>query len=79
MKKSREYELLYSESIENPELFWSTVAKDLHWYKKWDKVLEWKPPHATWFKNGTTNISYNCLDRHISAGQGDKIAIIWEG
>src|SRR5207237_2440501 len=55
------------------------VANQLHWFKKWDKVLEWKAPYAKWFVGGTTNLSYNCLDRQIAAGKGDKIAIIWEG
>ncbi len=74
-----EYRRLYDESINSPETFWARVADELHWFKKWDKVLEWDLPHAKWFVGGTTNISYNCLDRHLDAGRGDKIAYVWEG
>ncbi len=74
-----EYQRLYDESINSPETFWGRVADVLHWFKKWDTVLEWDLPHAKWFVGGTTNISYNCLDRHLDAGRGDKIAYVWEG
>src|SRR5688572_15576509 len=78
--KSREqYDRIYRESINDPEKFWSAAASDLHWIKKWDKVLEWQVPFAKWFVGGKTNLAYNCLDRHIDGGRGDKIAIIWEG
>ncbi len=72
------YEALYRESLEQPEQFWSRVASELHWFKPWDKVLEWNPPHAKWFIGGKTNLSYNCLDRHL-AESGNKAAIIFEG
>ncbi len=72
------YEKLYKRSIEDPEGFWAEVAKDLHWFKPWDKVLEWKCPDAKWFVGGKTNLSYNCLDRQVNDGLGDKTAIIWE-
>ncbi|HWA93596.1 MAG TPA: acetate--CoA ligase [Terracidiphilus sp.] len=79
IKSLEEYEQLYKKSIEDPEAFWASVAKDLHWFKPWDKVLEWDLPHAKWFVGGQTNLSYNCLDRHVSGPRRDKAAIIWEG
>src|SRR5687768_1159332 len=79
--KSREqYEQLYRESIDSPEKFWGRIADELHWFKKWDKVLEWKSPYAKWFVGGKTNISYNCLDAQIEKhNRGEKTAILWEG
>src|SRR3954471_1830150 len=74
-----EYDRLYRESIDQPEQFWGRAAEELHWFKKWDKVLDWQPPYAKWFVGGQTNIAYNCLDRQIDCGKGDKTAIIWEG
>ncbi|AWR86912.1 acetate--CoA ligase [Meiothermus taiwanensis] len=73
-----DYEALYRESLEEPEKFWSRVASELHWFKPWDKVLEWNPPNAKWFIGGQLNLSYNCLDRHL-ATRGNKAAIIFEG
>ncbi len=74
-----EYETLYKQSIEDPESFWAVVAKDLHWFKPWNKVLEWDLPSAKWFVGGEMNLSYNCLDRHLDGPRRDKTAIIWEG
>ncbi len=74
-----DYRRLYRESLDSPDTFWSRVADELHWFKKWDKVLEWTPPHAKWFVGGQTNISFNCLDRHLEGPRAYKIAIIWEG
>src|SRR5947207_2253404 len=79
IKSRAEYDKLYRESIDNPEKFWGDVASELHWFKKWDQVLEWKAPYAKWFVGGKTNLSFNCLDRQIEQGRGDKTAIIWEG
>ena len=79
IKSLDEYRRMYRESIDNPDKFWGDAANQLHWFKKWDKVLEWKTPYAKWFVGGTTNLSYNCLDRQIAAGKGDKVAIVWEG
>ena len=62
----------------DPETFWAEQASQLDWFRKWNKVLEWKAPYAKWFVGGTLNASYNCLDRHL-ATRGDKIAVIWEG
>lgn len=74
-----EYERLYRQSLDEPDQFWSDVANELHWFKKWDEVLDWQEPHAQWFVGGQTNIAYNCLDRNVQRGYGDKRAIIWEG
>ncbi len=79
IKSRDEYERMYRESMDQPEKFWGRAAEELHWFKKWDKVLEWKAPHAKWFVGGKTNLSYNCLDRQIEQGRGDKTAIVWEG
>ena len=72
-----EYERLYKESIHDPELFWSDLAsKEIEWFKKWDKVFEWKYPYYKWFVGGKLNITHNCLDRHVKAGMGNTTAFI---
>ena len=67
------------EDGKNIEAFWAKIAGELHWFKKWDKVLEWNAPWAKWFVNGKINVSYNCLDRHVATAKKTKAAIIWEG
>ncbi len=79
IKSRADYDRMYRESIENPEKFWGDVAGELHWFKKWEKVLDWNVPDVRWFIGGKTNLSFNCLDRQIAAGRGDKVAILWEG
>jgi len=79
IKSLEEYEKIYRESIEQPEQFWGRIAEELHWFKKWDKVLEWNCPQAKWFSGGQMNLSYNCLDRHVQSWRRNKAAIIWEG
>src|ERR1700761_2365334 len=74
-----EYEQLYARSVADPEAFWAEIARELHWFSPWAKTLEWNEPWAKWFVGGKTNISYNCLDRHVKNGKKDKTAIIWEG
>ena len=74
-----EYEQLYRRSIDDPEAFWAEVAADFHFYKSWDRVLDWQPPFAKWFVGGSTNVSFNCLERQIQRGRGDHTAILWEG
>ncbi len=74
-----DYERLYAEAASDPETFWGRIAKDLHWFKPWTKVLEWDAPWAKWFVGGQTNIAYNCLDRHLSSWRRNKAAILWEG
>ncbi|MBI4244327.1 MAG: acetate--CoA ligase [Planctomycetes bacterium] len=63
----------------NKQKFWEGFARELHWFKKWDKILEWTPPNAKWFINGKTNLTFNCIDRHLSTWKRTKAAIIWEG
>jgi len=79
IKSLEDYERIYAESIKDPEKFWAGIAADLHWFKKWDKVLEWNAPWAKWFVGGQINLSYNCLDRHVQSWRRNKAAIIWEG
>jgi acetyl-CoA synthetase len=79
VKSQQEYEQLYREAEADPEGFWGRIAAELHWIKPWDKVLEWDAPWAKWFVGGQINISYNCLDRHVSSWRKNKAAIIWEG
>jgi acetyl-CoA synthetase len=74
-----EYEALWKRSIEDPDGFWGEHAEKLHWFKKWDKVLEWNEPFAKWFVGAKTNISYNCLDRHLNTWRKNKAALVWEG
>ncbi len=79
IKSFEEYEKLYAEAEADPEGFWAKQAESLDWFKKWDKVLEWNEPFAKWFVGGTLNVSYNCLDRHLTTWRRNKAAIIWEG
>jgi len=79
IKSLEEYETLYKQSIEDPEAFWARAAEDLHWFKRWDKVLDWNLPHAKWFAGGKINLSYNCVDRHALGSRAGKTALIWEG
>ena len=80
---SEQYEEMYKRSVEDPAGFWGEQAEQyLTWFKKWDTVLDWsfnqEDLHINWFKGGTLNVSYNCLDRHLET-RGDQVAIIWEG
>lgn len=79
IKSLDELDRLREEARTNPEGFWASMAKELDWFRKWDKVLEWTPPHAQWFTGGKLNISHNCLDRHIATWRRNKAALIWEG
>ncbi|MEM9215332.1 MAG: acetate--CoA ligase [Cyanobacteria bacterium P01_F01_bin.150] len=80
IKSLDDYNQLYEKAKANPETFWEELAtSELHWFKKWDTVLDWQPPFAKWFVGGKINISYNCLDRHLSTDKRDKTALIWEG
>lgn len=76
-----EYEKIYKRSVDDPQGFWADIAeKNISWYKKWDKVLEYdfRKPDIKWFIGGKLNASYNCLDRHITTATRNKAAIIWE-
>ncbi len=79
IKTPGELEALYKKAEEDPEGYWEERAEDIHWFKRWDKVLDWQAPDAKWFVGATTNASYNCLDRHLTQGRKNKAALIWEG
>jgi acetyl-CoA synthetase len=79
IKSLEQYEALYKQSIEDPEKFWAEAAEDLHWFKRWDKVLDWNLPLAKWFVGGKLNLCYNCVDRHALGTRASKTALIWEG
>jgi acetyl-CoA synthetase len=72
-------DVLYRTAGQDPEGFWESQAADLEWIQRWDKVLEWTPPHAKWFTGGKLNVSANCLDRHVRTERRNKAAIIFEG
>ena len=79
VKSREEYEAMRLAASADPEAYWAGVAEQLHWYKPWQTVLDWQPPFARWFDGGTTNLSYNCLDRHLDGPRRHKTAILWEG
>jgi len=79
IKSFEEYQKLYDEAAKDPPAFWAKQAEDLDWFRKWDMALEWNEPFAKWFVGGKINISYNCLDRHLTTWRKNKAAIIWEG
>src|SRR3954454_15097087 len=71
---------IHEEAGADPEAFWAEQAEALHWEEKWDQVLDWSnPPFAKWFVGGKLNVSYNCVDRHVEAGNGDRVAFHWRG
>ena len=70
---------IYERAASDPEAYWAEWAGELDWFEPWHTVLEWTPPYAKWFLGGKLNVSYNCLDRHLEAGHGDRPALIWEG
>ena len=70
---------IYDSAARNPEAYWAKQAESLHWFQKWNEVLQWDPPRAKWFVGGKINISDNCIDRHIDSPRRNKAAIIWEG
>ena len=73
-----QYNKIYRFSIEDPDKFWSSNAKELHWFKTWNKIKQGKAFNSKWFVGAKTNITYNCLDRHLDAKHRNKAAIIWE-
>ncbi|MGH9449048.1 MAG: acetate--CoA ligase [Terriglobia bacterium] len=66
-------------AAKDSEAFWAAEAESLHWFKRWDKVLEWNAPWAKWFAGGKLNVAYNCVDRHAASSRRNKAALIWEG
>src|SRR5215203_1161524 len=74
------YRELYERAAAKPEEFWAELAeKELFWFQKWSHAFEWSPPFAKWFVGGKTNVSYNCIDRHLTTARKNKVAILWEG
>jgi acetyl-CoA synthetase len=74
------YRELCRRAEQDPETFWGEVAeREIHWFEKWSSVLEWNAPFARWFAGAKTNVSYNCLDRHLTTHRKNKVAILWEG
>ena len=73
------YDAIRKRAAEDPEGYWAEIASELHWFQPWKKVLEWDTPFAKWFVGGKTNISYNCIDRHLAGPRKNKVAILWEG
>ncbi len=70
---------IYEKAAAYPEAYWAREAEELDWIEPWTNVLEWNPPHATWFNGGKLNASVNCVDRHLHTHRRNKAAIIWEG
>jgi len=80
IKSLVDYQALAAKAKQDPEQFWADLAsQELHWFKPWQRVLDWQPPFAQWFVGGQLNISYNCLDRHLTTWRRNKAALIWEG
>jgi acetyl-CoA synthetase len=74
------YRALCKRAEEQPAEFWGELAeKELFWFEKWSKAFEWNPPFVQWFVGGKTNVSYNCIDRHLTTHRKNKVAILWEG
>ncbi len=73
------YQQLWEEAAADTEAFWGKLAEELHWFRPYEKVLEWDHPFAKWFVGGQTNVSYNCLDAHLGTSRRNKAALIWEG
>ena len=76
-----QYKNLYEDSIKSPDNFWGKIAKRIDWFEPWDRVSNYNfnKGKINWFTGGKLNASYNCIDRHINAGYGNEVAIIWEG
>jgi acetyl-CoA synthetase len=71
---------VYEEAARDPEGWWERQASELDWSQRWERVLdESNPPSYRWFEGGTLNVSHNCLDRHVDAGRGDRVAFHWRG
>jgi acetyl-CoA synthetase len=70
---------IWAAAEQDPEAYWANWANELHWFRKWDQVLTWDPPHSRWFDGGQINVAFNCLDRHLDGPRRTKTALIWEG
>ena len=74
-----QYQQMWNQAKNDPSTFWGELASNLHWFKKWDHVLQGEMPETKWFVGGKINASYNCIDRHLTSWRKNKAAIIWEG
>src|SRR5229473_6126549 len=79
VKSLGEYEALYRRAEQDPEGFWAECARELAWFKPFNKTLDWQFPFAKWFLGGELNAAHNCLDRHLDGPRRNKVALIWEG
>lgn len=79
IEQANAHSVIYSEAERDRLAFWEKAADRLHWNKKWEKALNWNAPFAEWFVGGTLNASFNCLDRHVIEGRGDRVAFYFEG
>ena len=77
--QGKRYNMLRKNALEDPERFWDQQARNLVWFKYWDRTLTWDPPFAKWFTGGSLNASVNCIDRHVDSQFKNKAAIIWQG
>ncbi len=69
---------IYQQALKDPDKYWSECAERISWYRRWDTVTAWNHPFAQWFAGGKLNVCYNCVDRHVEAGHGNRIAFLWE-
>ncbi|MDP7436261.1 MAG: acetate--CoA ligase [Candidatus Marinimicrobia bacterium] len=81
IKNMDQFKEIYDRSTQDKDAFWADIAERITWTKKWDKVsdVDFTKAKIKWFEGGKLNVSYNCLDRHVEAGHGDRTALIWEG
>ena len=81
IKNMDQYREIYDRSIQDQDAFWADIAERITWTKKWDRIsdVDYTKAQIKWFEGGKLNVSYNCLDRHVEAGHGDRTALIWEG
>src|SRR6185369_5647622 len=78
-RRTDRYEVTYTRSLRDPERFWAEAADSVHWYKKWNKVLDYSDkPFCRWFVGGETNTCYNALDRHVENGAAEQVALIYD-
>jgi acetyl-CoA synthetase len=80
IKSMDQYQRLWDEAAADPPAFWAKFAREeMHWFEPFTEALRWNEPYAEWFAGGKTNACYNCVDKHVEEGRGDRIAFIWEG
>jgi acetyl-CoA synthetase len=75
----KDYSATYREFLQDPDGYWENIARELEWFREWDRVREWEYPFAKWFVNAKMNITHNCLDRHVNDSRRNKVALLWRG